>query len=206
MIKRAVQNDRSTGRPETAGDGNWTEDNMKKMNTIIESRQNPIRILANIILRTEPSVIMVEATKAIRNLSRTEEVVDMLMEENELLRIYKEKILMVNSQSQENILMTISAACKKAEYRQRFVDDDEFIGTLLAQVKSVSKTVTLQTLRICRQLAKDEHNLEKLQGGNLRLSRELIYAFQWLDALINFEEDDQLRIQATNGIAMIKTD
>lgn len=132
------------------------------MNTIIESRQNPIRILANIILRTEPSVVMIEATKAIRNLSRTEEVIDMLMQQNELLKIYKEKILMVDSQSQENIMMTISAACKKAHYRQSFVNDDEFISKLLAQIKSVSKTVTLQTLRICRQLAKDEHNLEKL--------------------------------------------
>lgn len=81
--------------------------------------------------------------------------------------------------------MTISAACKKKEYRQRFVEDDEFIETLLSQIKSVSKPVTLQTLRICRQLAKDEHNLMKLQGDNLRLSRELIYAFQWLDAFIN---------------------
>lgn len=62
------------------------------MNTIIESRQNPISILANIILRTEPSVIMIEATKAIRNLSKTEEVVDMLMtDKNELLQIYKDK-------------------------------------------------------------------------------------------------------------------
>ena len=73
--------------------------------------------------------------------------------------------------------MTISAACKKAEYRQRFVEDDEFISKLLSQVKSVSKPVTLQTLRICRQLCKDDTNLEKLQGDTLRLSRELIYAF-----------------------------
>ena len=93
---------------------------------------------------------MFEATKAIRNLSRTEEVVDMLMEENELLRIYKEKILMIDSHSQENVMMTISAACKKAEYRQRFVDDQDFLNILLSQVKSVSKPVTLQTLRILR--------------------------------------------------------
>ena len=128
---------------------------------------------------------MFEATKAIRNLSRTEEVVDMLMEENQLLSIYTNKILVIDSHSQENVMMTISAACKKAEYRQRFVDDEAFLNILLSQVKSVSKPVTLQTLRICRQLTKDEQNLDKLQGGQLRLSRELIYAFQWLDALIN---------------------
>ena len=40
---------------------------------------------------------MIEATKAIRNLSKTPEVVDMLMEENELLRIYKDKILSIDS-------------------------------------------------------------------------------------------------------------
>ena len=102
------------------------------MNLYIVSRQNPVRILAKIILRTEPSNIMIEATKAIRNLSKTTVVVDMLMEENELLKIYKEKTRMIDSQSQENILMTISAACKKAQYRQMFVDDDEFINILLS--------------------------------------------------------------------------
>lgn len=39
----------------------------------------------------------------------------------------------------------------------------------------------------------------------MRLSRELIYAFQWLDAMINHEEEEQLQIQ-TNGIKSIKTD
>ena len=89
-------------------------------------------MLANIILRTEPSNIMIEATKAIRNLSKTEEVVDMLMEQNELLRIYKDKIEWIDSSSQENIMMTISAACKKDKYRQQFVEDDDFINTLLS--------------------------------------------------------------------------
>ena len=58
-----------------------------------------MRILANIILRTEPSIIMIEATKAIRNLSKTEEVVDMLMEQQDLLRIYKDKIEWIDSHS-----------------------------------------------------------------------------------------------------------
>lgn len=75
---------------------------------------------------------MIEATKAIRNLSKTEEVVDMLMEQQDLLRIYKDKIEWIDSHSQENIMMTISAACKKSDYRQKFVDDDDFINTLLA--------------------------------------------------------------------------
>lgn len=47
------------------------KDSMKLMNTHVESKQNPVRILANIILRTEPSNIMIEATRAIRNLSKT---------------------------------------------------------------------------------------------------------------------------------------
>ena len=97
MIKRAVANDKNERVIETVEREN--EENMKKMSTYIESRQNPVRILAKIILVIEPSNIMYEATKAIRNLSRTEEVVDMLMEENELLRIYKEKILMIDSHS-----------------------------------------------------------------------------------------------------------
>ena len=59
-------------------------------------------------------------------------------------------------------MMTISAACKDPVYRARFVEDEDFIDKLLSQVKSVSKPVTLQTLRICRQLAKDEQNLETL--------------------------------------------
>lgn len=64
---------------------------------------------------------MIEATKAIRNLSRTPAVVAMLMEENELLLIYKKQTSVIDSVSQENIMMTISAACKDADYRQRFV-------------------------------------------------------------------------------------
>lgn len=47
------------------------KDSMKLMNVHVESKQNPVRILANIILRTEPSNIMIEATRAIRNLSKT---------------------------------------------------------------------------------------------------------------------------------------
>lgn len=144
MVARALQSpDTKELVSETVTKKDMTNDNMQKMNLYIESRQNPIRILANIVLRTEPSNIMIEATKAIRNLSKTQEVVDMLMEENELLRIYKEKILMIDSQSQENVMMTISAACKNFEYRQRFVEDDEFFTTLLSQIKSVSKNVTL---------------------------------------------------------------
>ena len=61
MISRAVasqagaerdRNDRS--RPETSGgaaaDGSISDDNMKKMNAYIERKQNPVRILAKIIM------------------------------------------------------------------------------------------------------------------------------------------------------------
>ena len=61
------------------------------MSTIIASKQNPVRILVKIIMKTQSNMIMVEATKAIKNLSRTEEVIEMLMHEKELLRIMKEK-------------------------------------------------------------------------------------------------------------------
>ena len=73
--------------------------------------------------------------------------------------------------------------------------DPQFIEILLSQVKSISKAVTFQTLRICRQLAKDKDNLETLQGKDLRLSHELIYAFQWLDALINQAEPEENKDQ-----------
>ena len=68
--------------------------------------------------------------------------------------------------------------------------------------------MTLQTLRICRQLAKDEQNLETLQGDCLRLSRELIYAFQWLDALINQQEEEQQKKNSNtnNAVQVIRTD
>ena len=75
---------------------------------------------------------MFEATKALKNLSRTPVVIDMLMEDNELLKIYKEKILDIDSYSQEHILMTISAACKTKKSRLIFVEDDDFIEILLS--------------------------------------------------------------------------
>ena len=135
---------------------------------------------------------MIEGTKAIKNLSKTEEVIHMLMKNNDLLEIIKTKFYIMDSLSQEYTLETVSAACAVSDkYRTEFVKDPKFIEILLSQVKSISKSVTFQTLRICRQLAKDEENLKTLQGTNLRLSHELIYAFQWLDALINQADEEK---------------
>ena len=73
--------------------------------------------------------------------------------------------------------MTVSAACKNKQYRQIFAKDDDFVKILLSQIKSISKAVTYQSLRICRQLAQDESSLDLLQAKTLRLSHQLIYAF-----------------------------
>lgn len=69
----------------------FNEETSSKLNTMIESKQNPVHILANIVLKTDSVVIMVEASKAIKNLSVNEEVIRMLMHEKELLKIFKEK-------------------------------------------------------------------------------------------------------------------
>ena len=69
----------------------FNEETSAKLNTMIESKQNPVHILANIVLKTDSVIIMVEATKAIKNLSVNEEVIRMLMEEKELLNIFNEK-------------------------------------------------------------------------------------------------------------------
>ena len=73
--------------------------------------------------------------------------------------------------------MTVSAARKNKQYRQIFAKDDDFVKILLSQIKSISKAVTYQSLRICRQLAQDESSLDLLQAKTLRLSHQLIYAF-----------------------------
>jgi hypothetical protein len=59
------------------------------------------------------------------------------------------------------------------------------------QIKSISPKVTYQTIKICRQLAKDEGNLERLQGNKLRLSQKLIYAFRWLYVKTDKPEGDE---------------
>ena len=77
--------------------------------------------------------------------------------------------------------------CKKKENRAELVKHEEFIKIMLSQVKSISTKVTYYTLKIFRQLAKDEDNLERLQGEKLRLSYKLIYAFKWLDSKNNMD-------------------
>ena len=94
---------------------------------------------------------MVEATKAIKNLSKTKEVIDMLMKNDDLKTIMLKKYNIMDSQSQEYILETVSAACQLSKkYRTTFVVDKNFRNILFSQVKSISKAVTFQTLRICR--------------------------------------------------------
>lgn len=174
-------------------------DHQKKIYEIIESKQNPVKILVNIILKNDEKdqsiAIMQEATKAIKNLAKTEDVIHMLMKDDSLLEIINEKFSLMDAQSQEQILETVSATCaatepKGREYRTEFVKDPNFKDILFSQVKSISRAVTFQTLRICRQLAKDKENLEIL-NEDLGLSHELIYAFQWLDAMINQEGSEE---------------
>lgn len=94
MVKKAIESEDRRPSQKVTDEFKYdiSKDNKQKLHGYIEYRQNPVRILAKIIMKAEPSNIMFEATKAIRNLSRTEEVCQMLMVDNELLTIYKNKI------------------------------------------------------------------------------------------------------------------
>jgi hypothetical protein len=43
--------------------------------------------------------------------------------------------------------------------------DSDFIHVLLSQINSVNVKVAHLTLKICRQMAKEESNLERLQSS-----------------------------------------
>jgi hypothetical protein len=58
---------------------------INKMNNIIEDKVSPIKILVRIIIATDSTLILIEGTKAIRNLARTEEVIHMLQADSDLL-------------------------------------------------------------------------------------------------------------------------
>jgi len=58
-----------------------SKENIDKMNNRIESKVNPVRILVKKVLETDSTLIMIEGTKAIKNLSKTEEVIHMLQKE-----------------------------------------------------------------------------------------------------------------------------
>ena len=85
---------------------------------------------------------MNEATKALRILSKNEEVIDILQKENALLSIIRTKFLDTDPISQEYILETISTACKFPEHRREFVSHDDIIEILMSQIKSISPKVT----------------------------------------------------------------
>ena len=75
---------------------------------------------------------MIEASAVISSLSRTEQVIHMLMEDQDLQQIFHQRYISCDSQSQENILLTISATCKFNLYRKVFSMDSEFIHVLLS--------------------------------------------------------------------------
>ena len=104
-----------------------------------------------------------------------------LQENDDLIKIILGKFLDADPFSQENILETVSFACKYEQYRTKFASNEKFIEILLSQVQSISLKVTYFTIKICRQLSKDKQSIEKLQGQNLRLTEKLIIAFKWLD-------------------------
>lgn len=151
------------------------------LNEFIAKRQNPIHILVKKIKSTNSFQIMQEVSKAIRNLSQAEEVIHTLQDKGALIDIIGAKFLDADPFSQENLLETVSFACKFEQYRLEFAADKEFIPILLSQVQSISLKVTYFTIKICRQLSKDKPNIEKLQGDTLRLTEKLIVAFKWLE-------------------------
>ena len=61
------------------------------MNKKVIDNKNPIKILVKKILNTDSTLIMNEACKAIRNLSKTKEVIDLLMMEGSLIEIVNTK-------------------------------------------------------------------------------------------------------------------
>ena len=130
--------------------------NAKMLNEFIAKRQNPILILVSKLKESNSFQIMQECSKAIRNLAQSPEIIRTLQEEQQLVQIIKEKFLDADPFTQENILETVSFACKFPEYRQSFADDPKVIDILLSQVQSISLKVTYFTIKICRRLSKDK--------------------------------------------------
>ena len=84
-----------------------------KMNEKIEQKQNPLRILIKIIAETQSTQIMIEATKAVKNLAKNKMAIEMLMNDKilDFLKIFKQKFNSADSVSQEFMMETISLAC-----------------------------------------------------------------------------------------------
>lgn len=166
-------------------DGSQQDKNLyvERMKEIIRQAQNPIKILVKKIINTDSTLIMNEATKALKVFSTREDVIHQLWSDGALLDILHSKFEAgADPLSQENFLETLAQACKYPQYRKELVAHDDVIDILIQQIKSMSPRVTLEALKILRLLAKDFENLEKLQAGKkLRLSNQLIYTFRWLD-------------------------
>lgn len=75
------------------------EEYITKLNDEITKKKNPIKILVKKILDTDSTLIMNEATKAIRNLSKNDEVIKLLMNERSLMSIVRTKFLDSDPQS-----------------------------------------------------------------------------------------------------------
>lgn len=67
------------------------------MNDMIKNKINPVRILVRKVTDTESTLIMIEGTKAIKNLAKTEEVIRSLQREKDLLNIFKSKFKVSDS-------------------------------------------------------------------------------------------------------------
>ena len=83
------------------------------MNEKIQNKQNPLRKLIEIIEAIKSTQIMIEATKAVKNLAKNKMAIEMLMNDKNLnfLKIFKEKFNLADSVSQEFMMETISLAC-----------------------------------------------------------------------------------------------
>lgn len=64
---------------------------------MIKNKINPVRILVRKVTDTESTLIMIEGTKAIKNLAKTEEVIRSLQREKDLLNIFKSKFKVSDS-------------------------------------------------------------------------------------------------------------
>ncbi len=129
---------------------------LERMKDIIRQAQNPIKILAKKILNTDSTLIMNEATKALKVFSCREDVIHQLWKDGYLLQILREKFETgADPLSQANFLETLASACKYPQYRKELVTYDDIIDILISHIKSMSPRVTLEALKILRLLAKD---------------------------------------------------
>jgi hypothetical protein len=62
-----------------------TDENLDKIDNMINKKQNPVKIIIKRIIDTESNQIMQEAAKAMKYLSKMDEVIDSLQADNELM-------------------------------------------------------------------------------------------------------------------------